>query len=39
MKEESNDVFAHVNKLKTLAEKHNAVGASISEDDSIYGPE
>jgi gag-polypeptide of LTR copia-type/Domain of unknown function (DUF4219)/Zinc knuckle len=35
MMEEGDDVLAHINKLKTLAEQLDAVGAPVSEDDLV----
>ena len=35
MMEEGDDVLAHINKLKTLAEQLDAVEAPISEDDLV----
>ncbi|GAB9476934.1 Gag-pol polyprotein [Globisporangium polare] len=33
--EEGDDVLAHINKIKTLAEQLDAVGAPVSEDDLV----
>ncbi|CAH0476833.1 unnamed protein product [Peronospora belbahrii] len=33
--EEGDDVLRHINKIKTLAEQLNAVGAPVSEDDLV----
>ena len=33
--EEGDDVLAHINKLRTLAEQLDAVGAPVSEDDLV----
>ena len=33
--EEGDDVLEHINKLKTLAEQLDAVGAPVSEDDLV----
>ena len=35
MMEEGDDVLSHINKLKTLAEQLDAVGAPVSEDDLV----
>ncbi|CEG43591.1 gag-pol polyprotein [Plasmopara halstedii] len=35
MMEEGDDVLEHINKLKTLAEQLDAVGAPVSEDDLV----
>ncbi|TMW61094.1 hypothetical protein Poli38472_014555 [Pythium oligandrum] len=35
MMEEGDDVLGHINKLKTLAEQLDAVGASVSEEDLV----
>src|SRR5512145_3349195 len=35
MMEEGDDVLAHINKLKTLAEQLDAVGAPVSDDDLV----
>ncbi|KAF1332324.1 Integrase catalytic core protein, partial [Globisporangium splendens] len=35
MMEEGDDVLAHINKVKTLAEQLDAVGAPVSEDDLV----
>jgi len=35
MMDEGDDVLAHINKVKTLAEQLDAVGASVSEDDLV----
>ena len=35
MMEEGGDVLSHINKLKTLAEQLDAVGAPVSEDDLV----
>ena len=35
MMEEGDDVLQHINKLKTLAEQLDAVGAPVSEDDLV----
>ncbi|KAF1334706.1 Integrase catalytic core protein, partial [Globisporangium splendens] len=35
MMEEGDDVLAHINKLKTLAEQLDAVGAPVSEEDLV----
>jgi hypothetical protein len=35
MVDEGDDVLAHINKVKTLAEQLDAVGAPVSEDDLV----
>jgi transposase InsO family protein len=35
MMDEGDDVLAHINKLKTLAEQLDAIGAPVSEDDLV----
>ncbi|KAG3230054.1 hypothetical protein PI124_g24847 [Phytophthora idaei] len=35
MMEEGDDVLEHINKIKTLAEQLDAVGAPVSEDDLV----
>ncbi|KAG3049457.1 hypothetical protein PI125_g26580 [Phytophthora idaei] len=35
MMEEGDDVLEHINKIKTLVEQLDAVGAPVSEDDLV----